>query len=76
MRGKLPPGVTLLPPKENETEITRDMRRFDQVDRNLIREGVGRMIDLLQEVGGAGFKAYGSESDMTGPISSGQNTNS
>jgi hypothetical protein len=49
MRGKLPPGVTVMPPVENESEITREMRQFDTVDRNLIREATGKMIDLFEE---------------------------
>ena len=61
MRGKLPPGVTLMPPIESESEITQGMRQFDAVDRNLICQATSKIIDLFEQ-----FKAEGLDAEVAG----------
>jgi hypothetical protein len=72
MRGKggaMPDGDphpgALVPHAQPElSDIAKEVAQFDVVDRNLLREAVVRVVDMIQEASGGRFKVSGLAADV------------
>jgi hypothetical protein len=72
-KGVLPYGGPvqggLVPHQDKElSEVAQTMSQFDETDRNLMRAATARVLELIQEEAGAGFKISELEDDAQGKV--------